>query len=139
MIAVARAESASPLTYLLTPNQMLDNDYRLPSYIAPSDTRCIPGLDRGKLRPELASLLDHGENGAEMGALPDSYSMTKNGTDGVLEGIKKQDETDWVETAEATEPPSGGLDGLYPIMALDCEMVSWPEIIHCGAANENRL
>lgn len=123
LLAVAKAESATPLTYLLTPNQMLDNDYRLPSYISPSDTRIIPGLDRTQLRSELASLLDLRENGTEMGAMPDSYSMTKNGAQGVLDGIKKQDDTAWVETAESTKPPEGGLDGLYPILALDCEMV----------------
>jgi RNA exonuclease 1 len=102
---------------------MLDNDYKLPSYIAPSDTRAIPGLDRNAIHAELATVLDHREGGGEIGAQPESYSMPgrngATGPDGLP--IKKNDEDEWVETAQAEGSPEGGL---YPILAMDCEMVS---------------
>ena len=125
MPAVARSDSASPLIYLLTPNQMLDNDYRLPSYISPSDTRTIPGLDRKKIHADLATVLDHREGGGEIGAQPESYSMPgrngATGPDGLP--IKKNDDDEWVETPRAESSPPGGL---YPILAMDCEMVRDP-------------
>ena len=104
---------------------MLDNDYRLPSYISPSDTRTIPGLDRKKIHADLATVLDHREGGGEIGAQPESYSMPgrngATGPDGLP--IKKNDDDEWVETPRAESSPPGGL---YPILAMDCEMVRDP-------------
>ena len=121
--AAASSDNASPLIYLLTPNQMLDNDYRLPSYIAPSDTRNIPGLDRSKLPEELAEILDFRQGEPELGAQPESYEMTGKKSLVDANGESKSDDDEWVETPEATAPPVGGSNGLYPVMAIDCEMV----------------
>ena len=119
--AVAKSDSASPLIYLLTPSQMLDNDYRLPSYLDPdSDIRTIPGLDINDVSAELAALLRHKEERGEMTAVPESYSMaSKNGTN----GRQRLNDDGWVETPEATGPPPDGASGHYPILAMDCEMV----------------
>jgi RNA exonuclease 1 len=121
--AAASSDNASPLVYLLTPNQMLDNDYRLPSYLAPSDTRCIPGLDRSKLQAELAEILDYRQGESELGAQPESYDMAGKKSLAGADGDANSDDDEWVETPEATAPPPGGLHGLYPVMAIDCEMV----------------
>jgi RNA exonuclease 1 len=103
---------------------MLDNDYRLPTYLHPSDTRCIPGLDRSKLQAELAEILDFRQGESELGAQPESYEMAGKKSLAGSDGDAKLDDDEWVETPEATAPPAGGLNGLYPVMAIDCEMVS---------------
>ena len=127
--AAASSDNASPLIYLLTPNQMLDNDYRLPSYIAPSDTRNIPGLDRSKLPEELAEILDFRQGESELGAQPESYEMAGKKSLVDANGEAKSDDDEWVETSEATAPPAGGSHGLYPVMAIDCEMVGYAAML----------
>ena len=96
---------------------MLDNDYRLPSYVDPdSEVRVIPGLDTSSLKPELAALLSHKEDTSEMTAIPESYSMASKNGEGK---VKAYDEL-WVETAKSSVAP---VSGQYPILAMDCEMV----------------
>lgn len=129
--AAAKSDSASPLIYLLTPSQMLDNDYRLPSYIDPSsDVRVIPGLDSSALGPELSALLKHKEDHGDMTSVPVTYSMSsRNGEK--KNGLKSGDEGSWVETAEATSPPPGSDHAAYPILAMDCEMVRPYTLCEC--------
>ena len=99
---------------------MIDNDYRLPSYISPSDSLTIPGVDRSGLSPEMQAVLDVTatlRSGAAQIPL-----VTGESTNGELDRrteIVRADEG-WVETPEATGPPS---EGFYRILAMDCEMV----------------
>nr|XP_018265795.1 uncharacterized protein I303_02169 [Kwoniella dejecticola CBS 10117]OBR87953.1 hypothetical protein I303_02169 [Kwoniella dejecticola CBS 10117] len=53
----ATSSDIPPFLYLLTPHQMIDNDYPLPSYISPSDNPIIPGLDLNTL-PESGNKRD---------------------------------------------------------------------------------
>jgi RNA exonuclease 1 len=118
--ALAKSDASSPLIYLLTPNQMLDNDYRLPSYIKPSDIPIIPGMDLGSLPPDLAAVLRRtgGEvdGNGELGIAEESYAVNP------LRDTAKSKEADkgWVEIGEAVGMPE---NGMYPVLAIDCEMV----------------
>nr|XP_019008804.1 uncharacterized protein I206_06488 [Kwoniella pini CBS 10737]OCF47585.1 hypothetical protein I206_06488 [Kwoniella pini CBS 10737] len=56
-LAAATSSDVPPFLYLLTPHQMIDNDYPLPSYISPSDTPIIPGLDLSTLPESLSAAL----------------------------------------------------------------------------------
>ena len=118
--------AASPLIYLLTPNQMLDCDYRLPSYITPSDKRQIPGIDMNRLSPQLELLLNQGavnSDTTDTQVVPDSYQMThrSNGSTADVGPDGRISDEGWVETPEAKGQPFGGV---YPVLAMDCEMVS---------------
>ncbi|ORY25328.1 hypothetical protein BCR39DRAFT_544313 [Naematelia encephala] len=121
LAALAKADSSSALTYLLTPHQMIDNDYKLPSYIAPSDQRIIPGLRPGTLAPEIESVLN-GPPSLSTSIVPDSSHTadvtSMNGSS--LARLNGHSEDGWVETPEATDVPE---NGLYPVLAIDCEMV----------------
>lgn len=113
------------MVYLLSPNQMIDNDYRLPTYISPSDHPSIPGVGTKDLPEKVAAVLGRpiGDVAADVEVPPSTSSMTSNG--------KANGEVDrqrgnlnggegWVETPRAEGPPP---DGLYPVLAVDCEMV----------------
>jgi RNA exonuclease 1 len=100
--------------YLLHPNQMLDNDYRLPSYIEPSSTPIIPGVDIASLPEALRDLLTRQRDVPEF-----TEEEAMNGNGGYPSKLTKGDDG-WIETPEATGPP---LDGVYPVLSIDCEMV----------------
>jgi RNA exonuclease 1 len=92
---------------------MIENDYRLPSYISSGDRVVIPGLKENELPEELKKL-----GGAE----------NDKGTDDLVEPPKVQTgkavangSGGWPETSEAIGRPEGGR---YPVLAIDCEMVS---------------
>lgn len=123
--AAASEESEAqilPFMYLLTPGQMIDNDYKLPSYmpssadalegipLAESATRDLPDEVQTVLRERGRAEMPLEEDiaGAEqrVGALP------LNGSDDSGDG--------WRETPKATAPPK---DGRWPVLAMDCEMV----------------
>ncbi|WVQ77877.1 hypothetical protein IAR50_007580 [Cryptococcus sp. DSM 104548] len=101
-----------PLQYLVTPNQMIDNDYQLPAYIRPSDVPIIPGLDLETITKELPIPLPS-QDGSAWSAIGVGSMQGKHPKGNRREG-------GWVETPEAQGPPA---DGKYPILALDCEMV----------------
>lgn len=100
---------------------MIDNDYRLPSYIPPSDNRVIPGLDIDSLPPQIAASLKYTVDNGDFATTPENYSMGKstNGTNGETSKQAAQNRG-WVETPEARSPPA---NGVYEMLAMDCEMV----------------
>jgi hypothetical protein len=101
--------------YLLDPNRMLDNDYRLPSYIEASSTPIIPGVDIATLPEALRELLTKQRDVPEF-----TEEEAMNGNGGYPSKFTAGDDG-WIETPEATGPPS---DGVYPVLSIDCEMVS---------------
>ena len=117
--ALAKADS-SPLSYLLSPNQMIDNDYRLPTYIHASDVPQIPGIRRTAEDP-VAEIEDGLGIDLEVSAASTSISVNgkPNGEVDRQKGNVNGGQG-WVETPEAISPPA---DGLYPVLAIDCEMV----------------
>jgi hypothetical protein len=100
--------------YLLHPNQMLDNDYRLPSYIEPSSTPIIPGVDIATLPEALRELLT---NQRDVPEFTEEEAMNGNGA---YPSKFTPGDDGWIETPEATGPPT---DGVYPVLSIDCEMV----------------
>lgn len=91
-----------PFELLLTPNQMIDNGYNLPSYIQAGDRIIIPGR-------------------------PTPVNGTGNGAVAGPSKLPSEDRVDprplkdgWVETPEAQGPPA---DGRWPVLSMDCEMV----------------
>jgi RNA exonuclease 1 len=102
--------------YLLTPNLMLDNDYRLPSYIEASDTPVIPGVDLATMPEAIRELLTRQRIVPEFS---EEEAMNGNGNGNYPSKLTAGDDG-WVETPEATEPPA---DGVYPVLSIDCEMV----------------
>jgi len=122
--AQAKTES-SPLIYILSPNQMIDNDYRLPFYISSSDHPIIPGVDPTDLPGDLAELLErsNGKPGIDLEVPPSTTSMTPNGKPNCDVDRQRGNVTGhegWLETPKAEGPPP---DGMYPVLAIDCEMV----------------
>jgi RNA exonuclease 1 len=130
--ALAKAEEANPLMYLLTPNQMLDNDYRLPSYLAPSDSPpTTKGLAPAVSEAVTAAHRQEGEksgidfsatshsaafgNGAANGAGPSKVKVNEAGQ---RERGNNRGEEGWIET------PQREVKGDYRVLAVDCEMVS---------------
>lgn len=112
ILGLAKKDDSPPFLYLLTPNQMIENDYRLPSYISPGERVIIPGLKESDL-PEALQKPGGAEN--------------DKGTDDLVDPPKVQTgkavvngSSGWPETTEATGPPEGGR---YPVLAIDCEMV----------------
>jgi RNA exonuclease 1 len=118
--ALAKANDAPPFLYLLTPNQMIDNDYRLPSYLAPSNASPIPEVARQGLSGELIAMLSHQTLEAD-GELEVHATSALSTTDAVDEKMNGNTDEGWVETPSAKGPPD---DGRWKILALDCEMVS---------------
>jgi RNA exonuclease 1 len=100
---------------------MIDNDYRVPSYVSPSDAAPIPEVVKRGLPAELLSLLACEETEAteaegEIEGPPPSAALP-NG-DG--KGTAKWKDEGWVETPPADQPP---VDGQWKVLAVDCEMV----------------
>lgn len=119
-ILQSRSEDAGdPTVYLLTPDQMADNEYPIPDYIPlpgdgsglSTDEVFIPGRKRagagagGKVAPSTQAVLDSFEK------------IKKSRVHGKGHG------TGWRETPEAEKEPE---DGKYKVLAIDCEMVSSP-------------
>lgn len=101
---------------------MIDNDYRLPSYISPSDRPVIPGLRMDDLPEELAELLKAGPGaGGDVNGEGPIETATNASNFGSKRVVSSHTEKGWLETPEAKEPPP---EGKYPILAIDCEMVS---------------
>lgn len=98
----AKMDGKGALMYLLSPNQMVENDYRLPSYVPGGNKPFIPGLQNGH-----DSLLNGSQGSVTVEEDPH-------------EGVARAPDDGWVEVAAATGPPSGGR---YPLLAMDCEMV----------------
>ena len=92
-----------PFFFLMTPNQMLDNDYRLPSYLVPGDEVTIPGYPLAEWPMAVRQCL--GEMGDEETAT-NALKSTTNGHD------------EWFETPAASSPPEK-----FSVLAIDCEMV----------------
>lgn len=124
MIALAKTDGIPPFAFLLTANQMIDNDYRLPSYLSPSDRPVVPGLDIHSLPQASADLLRsgatassdlHGDGVAEMATNTSDFASNR------AKAHAGKSDDGWLETPEATDSPS---EGRYPILAIDCEMVS---------------
>ncbi|WVQ83395.1 hypothetical protein IAT38_005536 [Cryptococcus sp. DSM 104549] len=115
--ALAVSDTSPPFLYLLTPNQMLDNDYRLPSYLPHSDKVVVPGVDRSLLPDHILAALDPGTADGE---LAEEAAMRGGGGENFKQGKGNKRPDEWVETPRATGPPK---DGKYPVLAIDCEMV----------------
>lgn len=116
----AQVDSYSPLLYLLTPNQMIDNDYNIPSYLPHVDRRVVPGLDRSIIPDQSNSLLSSLSEVEDIRVRDESERLT--GMDSTRSTKGNTREGGWVETSPAEGPPK---DGIYPILAMDCEMVSY--------------
>ena len=99
----AGSSSYDPVLFLLTPNQMIENEYPIPTYFPLSVEEFMKGS------PEDV------EKGNEV-FLP--WAGVKQ--DGEKAG-KKELPAGWRETERAAEGPK---DGKYPVLAVDCEMVS---------------
>ncbi len=95
--------NSDPRQYLLTPNEMLDNDYPLPDYVKLGDEVFIPGEREADGR---AMIVEE----TRAGDLLTSNSERKGQGEG------------WVETPVSDEKPP--VDGNYRVLAIDCEMVS---------------
>lgn len=90
---------------------MIDNDYRLPSYMSAGDSIVIPGLKKHEIPVAVKTLAD-GDG------LDDMASGLKVG--GAVPVADAKDGSGWIETPEADGPPGVGR---YPVLAMDCEMV----------------
>jgi RNA exonuclease 1 len=110
-VEMAKSDDSPPFLYLLTPNQMKENDYRLPGYLSAGERIVVPGTKLADLSG-LAKL-----GGVENGNARDDLLETSKGKAKAKEAVIP---TGWAETPEATGPPA---DGKYPILAIDCEMV----------------
>lgn len=107
--------------YLCTPNQMVANGYRLPSYMEASDDVYVPGELPADVeeslasRPQTMDARDFSTAGASLGGprpvIVDEQGRRRRGNVRGEEG--------WVETPQAKGPPPGGK---YPVLAIDCEM-----------------
>jgi RNA exonuclease 1 len=95
-----------PRQYLLTPHEMLDNDYPIPDYVKLGDEVFIPG--RSTPPPPAQSI--------EKDAAKMDWRTTWN-----LNPDKKGHGPGWVETPLA-EPQQDG--ATWRVLAMDCEMVS---------------
>lgn len=105
---------------------MLDNDYRLPTYLSASDHLSLPMLNGGTVPQDISALLDRaaGKGGVDLEVPPAQASLNANGkTNGEVDRQKGNvnGHEGWIETPKAAGPPA---DGQYPVLAIDCEMVS---------------
>ncbi|CAK9784264.1 hypothetical protein CC85DRAFT_284909 [Cutaneotrichosporon oleaginosum] len=121
-----KGRDSTPLLYVLTPQQMATNGYRLPSYVTPSEHVFIPGEVPARDAEILAKTRESAEMGVQgplSGTVTVAASQTKyvevNEAGQRTRGNVRADEG-WVETPRAEGPPPGGE---YPVRAIDCEMV----------------
>jgi RNA exonuclease 1 len=122
---MSQSKRSTPLLYILTPNELAANGYQLPSYVELGDGPFIPG----ELPEELVEVVKSGRraNGAAPGEVVstgvsvapvsrpvevDQLGRRRRGNVRGAEG--------WVETPEAKGQPQ---NGVYPVLAIDCEMV----------------
>lgn len=91
---------------------MIDNDYRLPSYMTAGDGVFIPGLKKDEVPSEVKILAGQEVDGEAV--------EIKVG--GVVPVANARDGKGWVETPAAKGKPA---DGKYPVLAMDCEMVGF--------------
>nr|ODN81413.1 RNA exonuclease 1 [Cryptococcus depauperatus CBS 7841] len=108
-----------PLMFLLTPNQMIDNNYSLPSYLPKGNSIVIPGSEKWQLPEQLMQKLSGSHDAPSIDSLSANSGAVAitNSAKSVKGNTRKGD---WVETAEAQNPPD---NGIYPVLAIDCEMV----------------
>lgn len=114
-------ENSTPALYLCTPNDMVANGYRLPSYVESSDDIFVPGELPPHVKASLASrprtvdTQDISYSGAALGGprpvIVDEQGRRRRGNVRGEEG--------WVETPKAEGPPP---TGEFPVLAMDCEM-----------------
>lgn len=97
-----------PVLFLLTPNQMIENEYPIPSY--------FPVTVEGFMRGDQAVV----DKGNEVFLPWQSHA-------GAGEGKDKVSAEGWRETKRADKAPEGGK---YPVLAVDCEMVSTASMSH---------
>ena len=94
------SQTFDPVLFLLTPNQMIENEYPIPSYFPVTVEGFMRGdqsvVERGN---EVFLPWQAGSSGDESGVLPEG----------------------WRETKRASGPPESAK---YPVLAVDCEMVS---------------
>jgi len=111
----------------MTPNQLLSNGYKIPSYVKASDEVYIPG----DLPEDLANLMNNSRRPGE--AAPQEVVSSGLTVPAPIsrpvvvdeQGRRRKGnirgEEGWVETPKAVgQPPNGE----YPVLAIDCEMVS---------------
>jgi RNA exonuclease 1 len=101
-------DAFDPVLFLLTPNQMIENEYPIPSYFPVTVEAFMKG-DQGAM-----------ERGNQV-FLPWQHADQASGQEkgsSLPEG--------WKETKRADKAPE---DGKYPVLAVDCEMVS-PDVPH---------
>ena len=103
---------------------MIDNDYRLPSYLLASDHLSIPKVN-GVNDSEVSKLLERstGEAAIDLHLPTPSTPVTANGkTNGEIDRQRGNvnGHERWIETPKAEGPPP---EGVYPVLAIDCEMV----------------
>ncbi|KAL7424365.1 hypothetical protein Q5752_000047 [Cryptotrichosporon argae] len=121
MIEAKPTALSTPLLYILTPNEMQDNGYRLPSFAHPSDRPYVPGGIPSSLAAQLEAThrgdFDAGDVTTRTVAAPrgvvvvDEQGRRRRGNVRAEEG--------WVETKKAGGPAP---DGRYPVLGIDCEM-----------------
>ena len=114
---LAKSEDLMPFIFLLTPNQMIDNDYRLPSYLSPSDSVMIPGLPLEQYPEDVKRYLRERASRSwdEEETAKNAIKQTPQGN-----GHLASSDDGWVQTPEASNP---AVNGRYPILAIDCEMI----------------
>jgi RNA exonuclease 1 len=125
-----KGRDSTPLLYVLTPDEMALNAYRLPSYVEAGAHVFIPGDVPARDAEILAKARESGEVDESAGdvavaARDRSKIVEVNEAGQRTRGNVRADEG-WVETPAAQGPPPGGD---YPILAIDCEMVR----ASCGA------
>ncbi|BEI88426.1 uncharacterized protein CcaverHIS019_0111440 [Cutaneotrichosporon cavernicola] len=121
-----KGRDSTPLLYVLTPDEMVANGYRLPSYVESSDRVFIPGDVPARDAEILAKARESAEMGAQgssAGAVTLAASDRKvvelNEAGQRTRGNVRADEG-WVETPRAQGPPPSDE---YLVRAIDCEMV----------------
>jgi RNA exonuclease 1 len=98
-------QAYDPILFLLTPNQMIENEYPIPTYF-PSTVEAFMKGDPGDLNKGNEVFLPW--NSSEKG------EVARTANNGLPQG--------WRETERAKEAPEGGK---CPVLAVDCEMVSF--------------
>lgn len=108
----------------------MDNGYKLPSYVEASERPFVPG----EVPERDAGIVAKARENVEMGAQgPSSGTLAVAAPNGGARAVTVNEagqrtrgnvrgEEGWVETPRAQGLPPGGE---YPVLAIDCEMVSF--------------